>query len=137
MKLLSVTRSSGRLLEAAPAPNRVAATSSAMLSGATSENWGKKVPVAIGSDKVVYAGFVDTEQILSSLRKRTRLVSSQRGLSAEKNWRYRFALFGCGCREAIEWSGDAANAPLRAEEHSPIISHREAYLAPFDFAKTR
>lgn len=63
MKLLSVTRSSGRLLEAAPAPNRVAATSSAILSGADSENWGKKVPVAIGSDKVVYAGFVDTEQI--------------------------------------------------------------------------
>lgn len=75
MKLLSVMGSSGSLLEAAPAPNRVAATSSAIFSGAASGNWGKKVPVAIGSDKVVYAGFVDYEQIFSSLRNHTRLVS--------------------------------------------------------------
>lgn len=48
MKLLSVTRSQDRPLEAGPALNRATATSSAILSGAAGGNWGKKVPVAIG-----------------------------------------------------------------------------------------
>ncbi|KFY52869.1 hypothetical protein V496_08098 [Pseudogymnoascus sp. VKM F-4515 (FW-2607)] len=66
MKLLSVTRSQDRPLEAGPALNRATATNSAIMSGAAGGNWGKKVP------------------ILSSLRKHSRLVISQRGLSAEK-----------------------------------------------------
>ncbi|KFX93565.1 hypothetical protein O988_06753 [Pseudogymnoascus sp. VKM F-3808] len=126
MKLLSVTRSFWQTARSRPGAKWGGGDEFRDIDWSNEWKLGKEGSGSYRPDMVVIAGFVDSAQVFIFTKK-----------ANTAHWRYRFVCSDAAAEEAIEWSRDAANAPLRAEEHFFHCSHGEEYLALFSFAKPR